>query len=73
MKSIDCIFREALVDGSFKIKGYVLVFIDDEGNQYSEPFSEVYHNDQFESYQYDGEEFQSMQPMLEKIYSKRKR
>lgn len=73
MKSIDCIFRETLVDGSFKIKGHVLVFIDDEGNQYSEPFSEVYHNGRFESYQYDGEEFQFMQPMLEKIYSKKKR
>ena len=33
MKSIDCIFRETLVDGSFKIKGHVLVFIDGEGNQ----------------------------------------
>lgn len=57
MKCIDCIFRETLVDGSFKIKGHVLVFIDDEGNQYSEPFSEVYHNDRFKSCQYDGEEF----------------
>lgn len=72
MKSVDCIFRETLVDGSFKIKGHVLVFIDDKGNQYSEPFSEVYHNDRFKSYQYDGEEFQFMQPMLEKIYSKKR-
>lgn len=47
----------------------MLVFIDDEGNEFSEPFSEVYHNDRFESYQFDGEEFQFM---LEKIYSKKR-
>ena len=67
MKSINCIFRETLVDGSFKIKSHVLVFIDENGNEFSESFSEVYHNDKFESYQYDGEEFQFMQAMLEKI------
>ena len=50
----------------------MLVFIDDGGNEFSETFSEVYHNDQFESYQYDGEEFEFMQPMLEKIYSKKR-
>ena len=72
MKSIDCIFRETLVDESFKIKSHVLVFIDEEGNEFSESFSEVYHNDKFESYQYDGEEFQFMQQMLEKIYSKKR-
>ena len=72
MKCIDCIFRETLVAGQFKIKSHVLVFIDGEGNRYSEPFSEVYHNDRFESYQYAGEEFQFMQPMLEKIYSKKR-
>ena len=72
MKSIDCIFRETLVDGSFKIKSHVLVFIDKDGNEFSESFSEVYHNGKFESYQYDGEEFRFMQPMLEKIYSKKK-
>lgn len=76
MKCIDCIFRETLVDGQFKIKSHVLVFIDEKGDEFSETFSEtfseVYHNDQFESYQYDGEEFQFMQPMLEKIYSKKR-
>lgn len=72
MKSIDCIFRETLADGSFKIKSHVLVFTDEKGNEFSETFSEVYHNGRFESYQYDGEEFQFMQPMLEKIYSKKR-
>lgn len=72
MKSIDCIFREALVDGHFKIKSYVLVFIDEKGNEFSESFSEVYHNEKFESYQYGGEEFQFVRPMLEKIYSKKR-
>lgn len=71
MKCIDCIFRETLVDGSFKIKSRVLVFIDKDGNEFSESFSEVYHNEKFENYQYDGEEFQFMQQMLEKIYSKK--
>ena len=71
MKSIDCIFRETLVDGSFKIKSRVLVFIDEKGSEFSESFSEVYHNEKFESYQYDCEEFQFMQQMLEKIYSKK--
>lgn len=72
MKSIDCTFRETLVEESFKIKSHVLVFIDEKGNEFSERFSEVYHNDKFESYQYDGEEFQFMQDMLEKIYSKKR-
>ena len=72
MRCIDCIFRETLVDGSFKIKSHVLVFIDGNGNEFNEPFSEVYFNEKFESYQYDGEEFQFMQPMLEKIYSKKR-
>lgn len=71
MKSIDCIFRETLVDEPFKIKSYVLVFIDKDGNEFSESFSEVYRNDKFESYQYGGEEFHFMQAMLEKIYSKK--
>lgn len=72
MKSIDCIFRETLVDGCFKIKSHVLIFMDEEGNRYSDTFSEVYHNEKFESYQYDGEPFRFMQPMLEKIYSKKR-
>lgn len=72
MKCIDCIFRETLVDGSFKIKSHVLVFIDEKGDEFSESFSEVYRNEKFESYQCDGEEFQFMQQMLEKIYSKKR-
>lgn len=68
MRSIDYIFRETLVDGSFKIKSLVLVFIDGKGNEFSESFSEVYHNEKFESYQYDGEEFQFIQDILEAIY-----
>lgn len=72
MKCIDCIFRETLVDGQFEIKSHVLVFIDGKGNEFSETFNEVYFNEEFESYQYDGEEFQYMQPMLEKIYSKKR-
>lgn len=72
MKCIDSIFRETLVDGQFKIKSHVLVFIDEKGNEYSETFSEVYFNEKFESYQYGDEEFQFMQPMLEKIYSKKR-
>lgn len=72
MKSIDRIFRETLVDGSFKIKSHVLVFIDGKGNEFSETFSEVYHNEKFEGYRYGGEEFRFMQTMLEKIYSKRR-
>lgn len=72
MKSIDCIFRETLVDGQFKIKSHVLVFMDERGNKFSESFSEVYFDEKFESYQYDGEEFRFMQPMLEKIYSKKR-
>ena len=72
MKSIDCIFRETLVVGSFKIKSHVLVFIDEKGNEFSDSFSEVYHNEKFESYQYDGEAFRFIQPMLEKIYSKKR-
>lgn len=58
--------------GLSKFKSHVLVFIDKDGNEFSESFSEVYHNEKFESYQYDGEEFQFMQPMLEKIYSKKR-
>lgn len=69
---MDCIFRETLVDGSFKIKSHMLVFIDKDGDEFSESFSEVYRNEKFESYQYDGKEFQFMQQMLEKIYSKKR-
>lgn len=72
MKSIDCIFRETLVTGSFTIKSHILVFINAKGDEFSESFSEVYYNGKFESYQYDGEEFRFMQPMLEKIYSKKR-
>ena len=72
MRAINCIFRETLVDGQFKIKSHVLVFIDDKGNEFSETFSEVYHNEKFERYQYEGEEFRFMQTMLEKIYSKKR-
>ena len=72
MRAINCIFRETLVDGQFKIKSHVLVFIDDKGNEFSETFSEVYHNEKFESYQYEGKEFWFMQTMLEKIYSKKR-
>nr|DAG77612.1 MAG TPA: hypothetical protein [Bacteriophage sp.] len=58
MKSIDCIFRETLVDGSFKIKSHVLVFIDEKGNEFSETFSEVYQNKRIEKNKNEREKIQ---------------
>ena len=68
MKAIDLIFRETLTEGQFEMKSHVLVFIDEAGNGYSETFSEVRHNGRFETYQYNGMEYEHMQNLMETIF-----
>lgn len=68
MKAIDLIFRETLTVGQFETKSHVLVFIDGAGNEYSDTFSEVHHNGQFEAYQYNGMGYEYMQNLLEAIF-----
>ena len=68
MKAIDLIIRETLTEGPFEMKSHVLVFIDEAGNEYSDTFSEVHHNGRFETYQYNGMEYQHMQDLMEAIF-----
>lgn len=67
MKAIDLIFRETLTAGQFEMKGHVLVFIDEAGNEYSDTFSEVRHSGRFEECQYNGMGYEYMQNLLEAI------
>lgn len=68
MKAIDLIFRETLTAGPFEMKSHVLVFIDGAGNEYSDTFSEVRRNGRFETYRYNGMEYQHMQNLMEAIF-----
>lgn len=68
MKAIDLIFRETLTVGQFETKSYVLVFIDEAGNEYSDTFSEIRHNGRFEAYQYKGMTYEHMQNLMEAIF-----
>lgn len=72
MKAIDCIFRGAIKEGNFEVKSHILVFLDDNGTGQSAPFTEVYFDGHFDSYQFEGVAYKSMQPMLEAIYNKKK-
>ena len=71
MKAIDCIFRETLKVGKFEMKSHILVFLDDTGTKQSAPFTEVYFDGHFDSYQFEGVAYNSAQPMLEAIYNKK--
>lgn len=68
MRAIDLISRETLTVGQFEVKNHILVFIDEAGNEYSDTFSEVRHNDRFEAYQYNGMEYEHMQSLMEAIF-----
>ena len=68
MKAIDLIFREMLTIGQFEMKSYVLVFIDEADNEYSDTFLEVRHSGRFETYQYNGMGYEHMQNLMEAIF-----
>ena len=68
MRAINCINVGHLVDGDFIIINHVLVYVDDKGNEYNTSFSEVRFRGKIESYQFNGESFQFLQPLMEAIF-----
>lgn len=72
MKAINCIFRETIKEGKFEMKSHILVFLDDNGTERSAPFTEVRFDGHFDSYRFEGVAYNSMQPMLEAIYNKKR-
>lgn len=68
MKAINCIFRETIKECKFEMKSHILVFLDDNGTEQSAPFTEVRHDGHFDSYQFEGVSYSSMQNLLETIF-----
>lgn len=68
MKAINCIFRETIKEGKFEMKGHILVFLDDNGTEQSTPFTEVRFDGHFDSYQFEGVSYSSMQDLMEAIF-----
>lgn len=72
MKALNCIFTEIIKEGRFELKSHILVFLDDNGTEQSAPFTEVHFDGHFDSYQFEGVSYDSMQSMLEAIYNKKR-
>lgn len=68
MKAINCIFRGTIKEGKFEMKGRILVFLDDNGTEQSTPFTEVRFDGHFDSYQFEGVSYSSMQDLMEAIF-----
>lgn len=68
MKAINCIFRETIKEGKFEMKSRILVFLDDNGTEQSAPFTEVRFDGHFDSYQFEGVSYSSMQDLMEAIF-----
>lgn len=68
MKAINCIFRETIKEGKFEMKSHILVFLDDNGTEQSAPFTEVRFDGHFDSYQFEGVSYSSMQDLMETIF-----
>lgn len=68
MKAINCIFRETIKKGKFEMKSHILVFLDDNGTEQSAPFTEVRFDGHFDSYQFEGVSYSSMQDLMEAIF-----
>lgn len=68
MKAINCIFRETIKEGKFEMKSHILVFLDDNGTEQSAPFTEVRFDGHFDSYQFEGVSYGSMQDLMEAIF-----
>lgn len=68
MKAINCIFRETIKEGKFEMKSHTLVFLDDNGTEQSAPFTEVRFDGHFDSYQFEGVSYSSMQDLIEAIF-----
>jgi hypothetical protein len=68
MKAINCNFREMVKEGKFEMKSHILVFLDDNGTEQSAPFTEVRHDGHFDSYQFEGVSYRSMQDLMEAIF-----
>lgn len=68
MKAINCIFREAIKEGKFEMKSHILVFLDDNGTEQSAPFTEVRFDGHFDSYQFEGVSYSSVQGLMEAIF-----
>lgn len=68
MKAINCIFRETIKEGKFEMKSHILVFLDDNGTEQSAPFTEVRFDGHFDSYQFEGVSYSSMQNLMEAIF-----
>lgn len=68
MKAINCIFRETIKEGKFEMKSHILVFLDDAGTEQSAPFTEVRFDGHFDSYQFEGVSYSSMQDLMEAIF-----
>lgn len=68
MKAINCNFRETIKEGKFEMKSHILVFLDDNGTEQSAPFAEVRFDGHFDSYQFEGVSYSSMQDLMEAIF-----
>lgn len=68
MKAINCIFRETIKEGKFEMKSHILVFLDGNGMGQSAPFTEVRFDGHFDSYQFEGVLYSSMQDLMEAIF-----
>ena len=68
MRAINCINAGHLVDGDFVIINHILVYVDNEGNEYNTSFSEVRFKRKLESYQFNGESYKFLQPLMEAIF-----
>lgn len=68
MKAINCIFSETIKEGRFEMKSHILVFLDDNGTEQSAPFTEVRYDGHFDSYQFEGVSYSSMQDLMKAIF-----
>lgn len=50
------------------MKSCILVFLDDNGTEQSAPFTEVRFDGHFDSYQFEGVSYSSMQDLTEAIF-----
>lgn len=71
MRAINCINAGHLVDGDFIITNHILVYADDRGNECNTSFSEVRFRRKIESYQFNGETYKFLQPLMEAIFLNR--
>ena len=68
MRAINCINAGHLVDGDFIIINHILVYVDNKGNECNTSFSEVRFKRKIESYQFNGESYKFLQPLMEAIF-----